>query len=74
MDHNNCESGCDADVNCVAIETNGWVNNPTTAGGECWHFNWKGAEGTRIINGNCNTNGDQKCWKKPGNFDIQFKI
>ena len=38
------------------------------------HFNWNGAEGTRISNGNCNTSGDQKCWKKPGNFELRFKI
>ena len=72
MNQIDCEAGCDDDPDCVAVETNGWNDNPTAAGGPCYHFNWNGVAGTGIINGNCDTTGNQKCWQKPGNF--QFRI
>ena len=62
-----CESDCNENENCVAIETNGWLKNPELGSGKCFQFHWTQSEnkGSEIINGNCVTTGDQKCFQKP---------
>merc|ERR1712178_408054 len=57
-----CQELCDSDATCNAIEVNG-CNSNAKCGGACYHF--YGTGGGEITNGNCVTNGDQKCYKKP---------
>jgi len=57
-----CQALCDADSSCNAIEVNGCNANPGACGGHCYHF--YGNAGGEIHNGNCNTNGDQKTYRK----------
>ena len=63
MSHHQCESECDKESKCIAIETNGW-NKKSGQHGPCWLFTDSGED--EIVIGRCVTNGDQKCFEKIG--------
>jgi len=55
-----CQAKCDGDAACIVIEVNGCLSSPT-CGGACWLFKGSG----QITNGNCDTSGNQKSYRKP---------
>jgi len=65
MSHTRCEALCQNDSDCIAIESNGWLKRSQHGG--CYHFYYSYRAGP-ITNGKCVTNGDQKCFEKPGNW------
>jgi hypothetical protein len=56
-----CEAKCSADLSCNAIEVNGCLADAACKG-ECFLFSGN-ATGT-LTNGQCNADGDQKCYAK----------
>ena len=56
-----CEALCDSESDCIAIEVNGCLRDPSCPD-RCYTFT--GNTGT-ITNGNCDTSGNQKCYQRP---------
>merc|ERR1711920_971115 len=60
LDIGTCKKQCTADKKCNAIEVNGCLKNKCK--GKCWHF--FGNEKGTLKGGNCQKNGDMKCYSK----------
>jgi len=58
----NCQALCDASTNCTAIEINGCHGDSVNCGGNCYLFPFTPGDPIRV--GKCQTNGDQRAYKK----------
>ena len=60
-----CEAVCNEVDDCVAIEVNGCLAEPMSCGGPCWTFHAGATVNYEtIVNGQCVTSGDQKCYER----------
>eukprot|EP01043_Picozoa_sp_COSAG02_P012052 COSAG02_NODE_457_length_21950_cov_35.452794_10_plen_400_part_00 len=61
-----CEATCNEMDDCVAIEVNGCLGEPISCGGTCWTFHaTTNVNYSTIVNGQCVTTGDQRCYERP---------